>query len=135
MRNAIAESAIDGFLTPFRMVRDIFRFRNPLGKQVDIGYVDETQMAGDTFGKIDEIRDALERFSSNCNKIVVYNRLYLNVESIQLNFSIDKQKYLVTVFDDGYEIAKTNKKTTQLERHRVDYDQIKDGSFLELFAK
>lgn len=133
--HAIAEAAVEGFLTPFRLVRDFFMLKFLTREPVKMGFVDECEMHANAFGKIDDLRSALERLAAYSAEVVKYNRLYLSGESVMLNITIQREMYLFTIDEEGYEVSKRNKKTSQAEKHRVEYDHIKDGSFLELFKQ
>lgn len=86
------------------------------------------------FGKIDQVRYELTELAAS-GKDIVANRLYLSGEDVQLNISVDGEKYLIAVDDVGYEVSKRNKKTSICQKHRVEYGTLRSGSFLGLFGK
>lgn len=100
------------------------------------GYLREDIIVfGNMFGKIDQVRYELLEFAVATGKSVVANRLYLSGEDIQLNITIGREMYLIKVDDDGYEVLKRDKKTSISHKYRVEFDSLRNGSFLELFAK
>ena len=106
-----------------------------LCKEAGVGHVDEMSMHGDVFGKLDELRVLLYRCAGKLKKVVTINRMYLNGDTISLNIAIEGERYLILVSDNGYEVWKSDKKTSQIKKHLIQYTDIEDGSFLELFVK
>ena len=130
-----AKAFVEGFKEPFRIVRDLFTLKPISFEPVKIGYVDDSEMHGSVFAKIDDLREALEWFAAGTEKVVLVNRFYISGDDVSLNVTIDKEMYLITVLNEGYEVRRRNNKTSQPDKHRVDYEAIQDGSFLELFNK
>lgn len=99
------------------------------------GYVNEMRMHGQVFSKIDDLRSALEKLALNLKIVITYNRFYLNGDVVCLNIDIDKRRYLISVYDKGYEVSRFNNKTSQSEKFKVEYEHIANGSFMGLFSK
>lgn len=106
-----------------------------LCEEAGVGHISDAEMHGDVFGKIDELRLLLGRCATTRKKVIRVARMYLASDVVSLNIVIDKQKYLIVVSDKGYEVWKSNEKTSQIEKHLVHYKNIEDGSFLDLFKK
>ncbi len=135
MSNVMVDAAIEGFLTPFRMVRGIFTLKFLKRQPAAIGYLDETRMHFAVFSKVDDIRYALAKLAANLNTVVTVNRMYQSSDAISVHATVDKVGYLFVVDDNGYQVWKSYKKTSQLEKFVIQYEQLENGSFRTLFKQ
>ena len=100
-----------------------------------IGRLDETKIHNGSFAKIDALRLALANLAVNLNTVVTATRMYYSGDAISVRVLIDGVGYLFVLDDDGYQVWKSNKKTSKLEKFVIQYEQLEDGSFRTLFKK
>jgi hypothetical protein len=59
--------------------------------------------------------------------------MYYSGDAISVHASVEKVGYLFVLDDGGYQVWKSHKKTSQLEKFVIQYEQLEDGSFRTLF--
>lgn len=88
-------------------------------------------MHGDVISKLDRLREQLSALAVIREVDIAYNRLYLDDKEIRLNLFINKERFLISTGKDGYEV----RKTSHPQKIVVGYEQLGNGSFLDMFSK
>lgn len=93
-----------------------------------LSYLDESEVHGDSLGRIDDLRGSLESLARNTKNMVTANRLYVDAASVSINFSINDKKYLIVSGERGLELAVT--KSNGSTKYPITFEELESGSFL-----